>query len=84
LRFRRLPHFLDTPVGIVKLQTLKREHNKDNLKEIVKAVLRERYPLPSDHRRIYSEPFPIEEAEKVAKAQLPSEDRIRGLVYSLM
>jgi hypothetical protein len=54
------------------------------LKEIVKAVLRERYPLPSDHRRIYSEPFPIEEAEKVAKAQLPSEDRIRGLVYSLM
>jgi hypothetical protein len=84
LRFRRLPHFLDAPVGIVKLQTLKREHNKDNLKEIVKAVLRERYPLPSDHRRIYSEPFPIEEAEKVAKAQLPSEDRVRGLVYSLM
>jgi len=84
LRFRRLPHFLDTPVGIVKLQTLKIEHNKDNLKEIVQAVLRERYPLPSDHRRIYSEPFPIEEAEKVAKAQLPSEDRVRGLVYSLM
>jgi hypothetical protein len=84
LRFRRLPHFLDTPVGIVKLQTLKTEHNKDNLKEIVQAVLREKYPLPSDHRRIYSEPFPIEEAEKVAKAQLPSEDRVRGLVYSLM
>jgi hypothetical protein len=84
LRFRRLPHFLDTPVGIVKLQTLKIEYNKHNLKEIVKAVLRERYPLPSDHRRIYSEPFPIEEAEKVAKAQLPSEDMLRGLVYSLM
>jgi hypothetical protein len=84
LRFRRLPHFSDAPVGIVKLQTLKTDHNTDNLKDIIKAVLKERYPLPSNHRRIYSEPYPISEAEKVAKAQLPSEAKTRGLVYALM
>jgi hypothetical protein len=84
LRFRRLPHFPDTPVGIVKLRTLKPEHNEDSLNDIIKAVLKERFPLPLDRKRIYSELFPIEEAEKVAKVQLSSEGRIRGLVYSLM
>jgi len=82
LRFRRLPRFSDAPVGIVKLQTLKT--NPDNFKDIVKAVLQERYPLPSNHRRIYSEPYPISEAEKVAKALLPSEMKIRGLVYAFL
>ncbi|MFZ8859565.1 MAG: hypothetical protein ACO2PP_03555 [Thermocrinis sp.] len=84
LRFRRLPRFSDAPVGIVKLQTLKTDPTTDNLKDIIKAVLQERYPLPSNHRRIYSEPYPISEAEKVAKAQLPSEAKLRGLVYALM
>ena len=82
LRFRRLPRFSDAPVGIVKLQTLKT--NPDNFKDIVKAVLQERYPLPPNHRRIYSEPYPISEAEKVAKALLPSEMKIRGLVYAFL
>ncbi|MFZ8859973.1 MAG: hypothetical protein ACO2PP_05665, partial [Thermocrinis sp.] len=62
----------------------KTDPTKDNLKDIIKAVLQERYPLPSNHRRIYSEPYPISEAEKVAKAQLPSEAKLRGLVYALM
>ncbi len=84
LRFRRLPHFSDAPVGIVKLQTLKTDPAADNLKDIIKAVLQERYPLPSNHKRIFSEPYPISEAEKVAKAQLPSEAKIRGLVYALI
>jgi hypothetical protein len=84
LRFRRLPHFPDTPVGIVKLRTLKPEHNEDSLNNIIKAVLKERFPLPLDRKRIYSELFPIEEAERVAKVRLPSERRIRGLVYSLI
>jgi hypothetical protein len=84
LRFRGLPRFSDAPVGIVKLQTLKNDSTTDNLKDIIKAVLQERYPLPSNHRRIYCEPYPISEAEKAAKAQLPSEAKIRGLVYALM
>jgi hypothetical protein len=84
LRFRRLPRFSDAPVGIVKLQKLKTDSITDNLKDIAKAVLQERFPLPSNHKRIYSEPYPISEAEKVAKAQLPSEAKIRGLVYALM
>jgi hypothetical protein len=84
LGFRRLPHYPGTPVGIVKLQILKTEHNEDRLKDIVKAVLKERFPLPLDPKRRYSTPYPIEEAEKVAKAQLPSEGRIRGMVYALM
>jgi hypothetical protein len=68
--FRRLPRFYNTPVGIVMLQILKTEHNEDRLKAIVQAVLKER--------------FPIEEAKKVAKYQLPSEERIRGMVNALM
>jgi hypothetical protein len=82
LRFRRPPHFSNAPVGLVKLQTLKT--NPDNFKDIIKAVLQERYPIPSNHKRLYSEPYPISEAEKVAKALLPSEMKIRGLVYSLL
>jgi hypothetical protein len=84
LRFRRLPRISDTPAGIVKLQALKTNHNTDNLKNIIKAVLQERFPLPPNHRRMLSEPYPISEAEKVAKAQLPSPAKIRGLVYALM
>jgi hypothetical protein len=83
LRFRKLPRFSDAPVGIVKLQRLKTDSTADNLKNIIKAVHQERYPLPSNLRRIYCEPYPISEAEKVAKAQLPSEAKIRGLVYAL-
>jgi hypothetical protein len=84
LGFRRLPHSPDTPVGIVMLQTLKTEHNEDRLKVIVQAVLRERFPLPLDPKRRYSTLYPIEEAEKVAKYLLPSEERIRGMAYALM
>jgi hypothetical protein len=82
LGFRRLPHFPD--IGTVMLQTLKTEHNEDRLKAIVQAVLKERFPLPSDPKRRYSTPYPIEEAEKVAKYRLPSEERIRGMAYALM
>jgi hypothetical protein len=82
LGFRRLPHSPD--IGIVMLQTLKTEHNEDRLKAIVQAVLRERFPLPSDPKRRYSAIYPIEEAEKVAKYRLPSEERIRGMAYALM
>jgi hypothetical protein len=81
-RFRKLPHFFDTPIGIVKLQILKEESEKNFIREIIKAVKFEKTPLPSDVKRLYCEPFPIEEAEKVAKAQLPAEERVRGLVYS--
>ncbi len=84
LRFRSLPRVPEAPVGIVKLQTLKTDQTTTNLKDIIKAVLQERYPLPSNPKRIYSEPYPISEAEKVAKAQLPSEAKIRGLVYALI
>jgi hypothetical protein len=84
LGFRRLPHYPGTPVGIVKLQILKTEHNEDRLKDIVKAVLKERFPLPSDPKRRYSTPYPIERAENVAKVLLPSEAKIRGMVYALM
>jgi len=84
LRFRRLPHFSDAPVGVVKLQTLKTDSAVDNLRDIVKAVLQERFPLPPNRRKMYSEPYPISEAEKVAKALLPSEAKIRGLVYALI
>jgi hypothetical protein len=82
LGFRRLPHSPD--IGIVMLQTLKTEHNEDRLKAIVQAVLKERFPLPSDPKRWYSALYPIEEAEKVAKYRLPSEERIRGMAYALM
>jgi len=82
LGFRRLPHSPD--IGVVMLQTLKTEHNEDRLKAIVQAALRERFPLPSDPKRRYSAIYPIEEAKKVAKAQLPSEERIRGMAYALM
>jgi hypothetical protein len=84
LGFRRLPNSPDIPVGIVMLQTLKTEHNEDRLKAVVQAVLKERFPLPSDPKRRYSAPYPIAEAEKVAKVLLPSEAKIRGLVYALM
>jgi len=82
LGFRRLPHSSD--IGIVMLQTLKTEHNEDRLKAIVQAVLRERFPLPPDPKRRYSALYPIEEAKKVAKYRLPSEERIRGMAYALM
>jgi hypothetical protein len=84
LRFRRLPYVSDAPVGLVKLQKLKTDPASDNLKDVIKAVLQERFPLPANSRKIYSEPYPISEAEKVAKAQLPSSDKIRGLVYALI
>jgi hypothetical protein len=82
LGFRRLPHSPD--IGIVMLQTLKTEHNEGRLKAIVQAVLRERFPLPSDPKRRYSAIYPIEEAKKVAKYRLPSEERSRGMAYALM
>jgi hypothetical protein len=82
LGFRRLPH--SPNIGIVMLQTLKTEHNEDRLKAIVQAVLKERFPLPPDPKRRYSALYPIEQAKKVAKYRLPSEERIRGMAYALM
>lgn len=57
---------------------------KETTEETIKAVLYEKYPVLSDRRRLYNEPFPIEIAEKVAKSFLPSEDRIKGFVLSII
>lgn len=81
LRFRMKPGvFVPSPIGIVKLQTSPEE----NIKEAVEAVLYEKYPVPTDRRRLYNESYPIEEAEKVAKALLPSESKIRGFALSIL
>ena len=82
LRFRiRGQEISPNPIGIVKLQ-ISPEH--EEIQEIVESVLYENLPWPTDRRRIYNEPYPIELTEKVAKAYLPSESRVTGLVYSIV
>ena len=82
LRFRTSGKgFYPTPVGIVKLQ-ISPEH--EEIKKIMESVLYEKLPLPTDRRRFYNEPYPIEVAEKIAKAFLPSEERIVGFIYSIL
>lgn len=81
LRFRIKPGmFVPLPVGIIKLQT---SQEKD-IREAIEAVLYERNPVPTDRRRLYNESYPIEEAERVAKALLPSESKIRGFGLSIL
>ena len=81
LRFRTKPGvFVPSPVGIIKLQTSPQE----DIRETIEAVLYERNPVPTDRRRLYNESYPIEEAERVAKALLPSESKIRGFVLSIL
>ncbi len=82
LRFRsKTGESIPSPIGIVKLQI---SPEKEKTEEVIKAVLYEKYPVPTDRRRLYNEPFPIEIAEKVAKSILPSEDRIKGFVLSIV
>jgi len=81
LRFRSNPHLQCTPVGIVKLQ-MGRETS--SVEDIVTAVKYEKLPNPSDRRRLYNEPYPIEIAEKIARTLLPSEARVRGFVLSVI
>lgn len=81
LRFRTKPGiFVPSPIGIIKLQTSPEE----DIRETIEAVLYERNPVPTDRRRLYNESYPIEEAERVAKALLPSESKIRGFVLSIL
>jgi hypothetical protein len=82
LRFRaKGKELFPLPVGVVKLQI---SPEQDELRKVIEAVLYENLPWPTDRRRIYNEPYPIEMTEKVAKASLPSEDRIIGFVYSIV
>lgn len=85
LRFRiRGKGFYPTPIGVVKLQISPEHEEHEELRKIIEAVLYENLPLPTDRRRLYNEPYPIEVAERVAKAFLPSEERIIGFVYSIV
>jgi len=77
LRFRLVDsNMLFTPVGVVKLQTSKDE----DIAKTIEAIMYEKYPLPTDRRRLYNEPYPIEVAEKIAKTFHPPESRMKGLI----
>jgi hypothetical protein len=81
LRYRRpFSNFAPSPVGIIKLQTT----TKEDIYEAVEAVLYEKYPIPTDRRRLYNESYPIQKAEDVARSNLPSQERMRGYIYSLV
>ncbi len=79
LRFRSPRHLsyygsLLTNKGIVKLQFTV-ENNDVNFiidkgRKIANMTYFERYPLPSDRKRVWNEALAIEEAEKVAKSRL--------------
>jgi len=79
LRFR-LPNYLQsqdnilTNKGIVKLQFVIDNDDLDAIiskgRLIANMACFERYPLPSDRKRIWNEPLAIEEAEKVAKSRV--------------
>jgi len=79
IRFRYLPNLEITPAGVVKIQT-QHDLDKEYFKHLLSAVYRERLPYVSTYRRSLNEPYPIEQAEVVAKSFFPSEERVKGLL----
>ncbi|MCD6550687.1 hypothetical protein, partial [Thermotoga sp.] len=74
--------------GLIKLQFKVR--NPDSEEEIIKTaqkivgmILKERFPVPKDLRRVWKECVAIEEAEKIAKSRLFSKKWLRNLGYIL-
>jgi|GEM_PF-3379260 len=85
MRFRSSPFIEEGPTGIIKLQIGDpNDKDREDINNIIYAVFRERLPFPSDKKRFFNESFPIEEAEKVAKSRLSSEDQIKGFMHSLI
>lgn len=76
IKFRDIGSF-PSLANLVKLQV-----SEYDIEEVVNMVRYEQNPIPTDRRRIYTETYPIQLTEEVAKATLPSEDRIRGFVLS--
>ena len=79
LRFRLPRHLLShgkplTNKGIVKLQFVIDDDDVEAIiskgRLIANMTYFERYPLPSDRKRVWNEPLAIEEAEKVAKSRV--------------
>lgn len=78
IKFRDIGSFTSL-ANLVKLQVFNSTYD---IEEVVNMVKYEQNPIPTDRRRIYTEAYPIQLTEEIAKANLPSEERIRGLVLS--
>ncbi len=79
MRFRHFPGLEITPAGVVKVQA-QHELDEEYFRQLLSAVYRERLPYVGTSKRSLNEPYPIEQAEVVAKSFFPSEERIRGLL----
>jgi len=83
LKFRKIPEYESLLHGLVKIH-LKPGIEDIDFKEVASAVYYERFPFPSNRNRFFNEPFPIEEAEKVAQSLLVSEEEARGFMFSIL
>ena len=75
LRFRMPKYLSITNKGLVKLQFIPEGEQKETLekaRKIANMISFEKFPVPSDRRRIWNEAVAIEETEKVAKSRLHS------------
>jgi len=87
LQNEKLSKSICTPKGIIKAQFVINETDEDYIKEytlekgmkIANMIAYEKFPLPSDKKRLWNETLAIEEAEKVAKSRLMSKHYLEHL-----
>jgi len=76
---------VETIAGIVKVQYDPSlwGGDFDKAAEIAAMIHKETWPIPKDRKRAWNEIAPIEEAEKVAKSRLLTEEHLSGIVSYL-
>ena len=79
MRFRYFRNFQISPAGVVKIQA-NQMMNKEEYKQILSAVYKERIPYVSSPRRSLNEPYPIEATERVAKSFFSPDEIVRGFL----